>query len=376
MRYVYFLDFVKTFRACISFLSSTEEYIKGIIVHASKCDLTLKKSYKYLLYTPGAFRSFASEYLTEIDKDDLKEHFIDLMTGNRELDGKIAIEKVQVSFSIHIQHESTNAVNLIATELVNQFCMVVENEIAIYEGKPEKYTPDQAFANNGDEQNNGLIEQPETSIEVDNVTAHSNYVPTDNSTPQSYHNTDAQESVKEKNNDSDNSEQTLADIYPDNQEARRVIHDCILDIVIVIDELLDLGKDISSWFNRQHGSAPFAKCPEWQQYQDSFKEYRKHNNHLQSYLKIFGCNDLNKKITSAIKLNSDSFWRCYPIRSLRSIITLDEINQYEMLLTEIANKLQEKSKSLSSCPKKNEKEFSGAQRDESQAPEETSQKSL
>ena len=377
MRYVYFPDFVKTFRACISFLASIEEYIKGIIIHASKCDLTLKKSYKYLLYTEGAFRRFASEYLTEIDKEDLKEHFIDLMTGNRELDGNIAIEKVQSSFSIHIQHESTHTVDLIATELVNQFCMVVENEIAIYEGKPEKYTPDISITINGDEQTSGTIENPETAIEEHNAAEPSDQVPAENSNHKNNDNTNAQETAMKNHNDSDDSEQTLADIsaqpvtdiYPENQEARIIIHDCILDIVLVIDELLDLGKDISSWINRHTSSTPYAQCPKWQQYHDSYREYQMHTNHLLSYLKIYGCNELKEKITSAIKLNSDSFWRCYPVRMLRPSTSLEEINQYEMLLTEIASKLPKKTKPLSSCPEKNEKEFSDAQEDKFQASE-------
>lgn len=349
MRYVYFYEFAKAFRDCIPSLSSIEEYIKGLIVNASKCDLGFKKSYKYLLYEDGAFRSFASNYLTEIDKEQLKYHFKDLMTGNQELDGKIAIEKVQGSFFIQIPQDEANAVDLIAAELVNQFSMVVENEIAIYEGKPIKHASDPSTTFLADEQNSGIIELPETVIEEHNVAATSDQGSADYSNQKNNYNTNLRETEMGSHNDNNDSKIPLADtsdsqdadIYPDDQKEREAIHDCILDIVLAIDELLDLGQDISRWVNRQHGSAPYEKCPEWQQYQDSFKEYQKHNNHLQSYLKINGCKELQEKIISAIKLNRDSFWRCYPIRVLHPIITLDDINRYEMLLIEIANKLQE-----------------------------------
>lgn len=124
---------------------------------------------------------------------------------------------------------------------------------------------------------------------------------------------------------------------------RTRINDKIIEILILIDSMLDLGKKIAYWQKRHTISKPYSQCPSWQELHDNYDRYNKLNIELRVLCRKYSLELLKQAITLSEQFSVDSFWRCYPMRNCRTWDTLDKIDEYK---SELSNASLDIEKSL------------------------------
>lgn len=121
------------------------------------------------------------------------------------------------------------------------------------------------------------------------------------------------------------------------------INEKINEILLLIDIMLELGKEITDWQKRHTISTPYSQCPSWQELHDNYDRYNKLNIELRVLCRKYSLELLKQAITLSEQFSVDSFWRCYPMRNCRTWDTLDKIDEYK---SELSNASLDIEKSL------------------------------
>lgn len=118
------------------------------------------------------------------------------------------------------------------------------------------------------------------------------------------------------------------------------INEKINEILLLIDIMLELGKEITDWQKRHTMSTPFSQCSSWQKLQEKYDRYHYLTIELSTLNRKHHIELLESAIMISKRFSADSFWRCNSIRYCRTWDTLKQIEELSTILSNISNELE------------------------------------
>ena len=119
------------------------------------------------------------------------------------------------------------------------------------------------------------------------------------------------------------------------------INEKINEIVLLIEVMLELGKEISTWQDRHTMSTPYSKCPVWQLFHEKYDRYHVLSIELRALCQKYSIKLLESAIQLSEQFTADSFWRCYPTRKCRTEDTLSKIVDFQRNFTNVSLEIEE-----------------------------------
>ena len=121
---------------------------------------------------------------------------------------------------------------------------------------------------------------------------------------------------------------------------RTNINEKINEIILLIDVMLQFGKDFVEWQRRNTMSTPYSQCVSWQKLQDKYDRYNNLNIELRTLCQKYHIDLLESSFQLSKQFSINSFWRCYPVRYLPTLDTLETIQDYKRILFSISAMLE------------------------------------
>lgn len=118
------------------------------------------------------------------------------------------------------------------------------------------------------------------------------------------------------------------------------INEKINEILLLIDIMLELGKEITDWQKHHTMSTPISQCSSWQKLHEKYDRYHDLTIELSILNRKYHIELLEPAITISKRFSADSFWRCNPIRYFRTWDTLKQIEELSTILSNISNELE------------------------------------
>ena len=118
------------------------------------------------------------------------------------------------------------------------------------------------------------------------------------------------------------------------------INEKINETLILIDVMLELGKEIVKWQKRHTLSTPFSQCPSWQKLHENYDRYQVLNIELRTLSRKYLIKQIEPAHQLSEQLSISSFWQCYPTRYFRTLDTLRIIEDYKNILFSISFELE------------------------------------